>query len=208
MYPDDPTRALLAEDAARRRLCRRAVRPGPKLAARLLAEAACAPPPPRALDLTAEADALCTALQQAVRRRGWLYFVPSDTPLPVAVPRLLLQCGLLCFVQGALQTQSRAVIRVQTAPDAAVLVVQGGQCATLPRNARALLLRLAAVSGGAVVQSGGAGPFAAAVRLPKSPLPLRTPCQAQEYLYDRFSPMYTLLGRQCAGYGEELGLRS
>ena len=27
MYPDDPTRALLAEDAARRRLCRRAVRP-------------------------------------------------------------------------------------------------------------------------------------------------------------------------------------
>ena len=163
MYPDDPTRALLAEDAARRRLCRRAVRPGPKLAARLLAEAACAPPPPRALDLTAEAEALCTALQQAVRRRSWLYFVPSDVPLPVAVPRLLLQCGLLCFVQ---------------------------------------------VSGGAVVQSGGAGPFAAAVRLPKSTLPLRTPCRAQEYLYDRFSPMYTLLGRQCAGYGEELELRS
>lgn len=208
MFPDDPARAALAQDAAFRCLSRRTVRPGARLAACLLAEAAAAPAPPRALDLTAEVEALCAALQQAVRRRSWLYFAPADAPLPVAVPRLLLQCSLLCFVQGVLQAQGAAVVQVHTAPGAAVLVIKGGRCATLPRDARALLLRLAAVSGGAVVQSGGAGAFSAAVRLPKSSLPLRAPCQAQDYLYDRFSPLYTLLGRQCAGYGEELGLRS
>ena len=110
MFPDDPARAALAQDAAFRRLSRRTVRPGARLAACLLAEAAAAPAPPRALDLTAEVEALCAALQQAVRRRSWLYFAPADAPLPVAVPRPLLQCSLLCFVQGVLQAQGAAVV--------------------------------------------------------------------------------------------------
>ena len=43
MFPDDPARAALAQDAAFRRLSRRTVRPGARLAACLLAEAAAAP---------------------------------------------------------------------------------------------------------------------------------------------------------------------
>ena len=70
-------------------------------------------------------------------------------------------------MQGALESRgSRAVLQLDAAPGAAVLVMRGGQGRSLPPDARSLLLRLAAVCGGAVVQSGGAGPFAAALRLP------------------------------------------
>ena len=198
MYPEDPTRAQLAENAAGLLLQGRAAAL-PGLRPLLLAEAAAAPAPTRALDISAETAALCEALQRAVRRRSWLYFAPAEVPQPAAVPRALLQCALLCFVQGALAADTPAVVQLRSTPGAAVLALRGGTGRTLPGDARALLLRLAAVCGGAVVQSGGRGPFGAALRLPPAAkMPVREPLQADDYLLDRFSPLYTILGKSCA----------
>lgn len=165
MQAEDPARNALAESAA----CGLPILPQLRLLS--VAEALSAPAPRRALDLNAELDALCTALHQGVRRRrGWLYYLPAGQTVPAAVPRQLLQAALLCFIRGVLaRPESRAVIQLEAVPPAALLILRGGLGRTLPPDTRALLLRLAAVCGGAVVQSGGSGPFTAALRLPTQP---------------------------------------
>ena len=66
-----------------------------------------------------------------------------------------------------------------------------------------LLLRLAAVCGGAVVQSGGAGPFAAALRLPlHGEMPARAAPTADELLRDRYSALQVFLPGFCTGPNE------
>ena len=86
---------------------------------------------------------------------------------------------------------------------AAVLVMRGGQGRSLPPDARSLLLRLAAVCGGAVVQSGGAGPFAAALRLPlHGEMPARAAPTADELLRDRYSALQVFLPGFCTGPNE------
>lgn len=67
-----PTRAALAAAAAR------GADILPSLRLVLTAEALTAPPPPRALELNAELDALCAAVRElADCRAGWLYFCPA-----------------------------------------------------------------------------------------------------------------------------------
>lgn len=194
MQADDPARAALAESAA----CGLPVLPQLRLLT--VAEALSAPPPRRALELNAELDTLCTALRQGVRRRsGWLYFVPATRPLPAAVPRGLLQAAMLCFADGVLALpDGQAAVQLEAAPHAAVLVLRGGLGRTLPADTRALLLRLAAICGGAVVQSGGSGPFTAALRLPVRPgLPLCEAPAPDSLLCDRYSALQVFLPGAC-----------
>ena len=155
MMPDDPARAALAEGAAL------GLPVLPQLRLLCTAEALAAPAPPYALDLNAELEMLCTALRESVRRRpGWLYYAPADQCVAAAVPRRLLQAAVLCWVRGVLSLPGRqAAIHLDATPQAAVLVLRGGDGHALPGDTRALLLRLAAVCGGAVVQSGGSGPL-------------------------------------------------
>ena len=199
MQLEDPARARLAEQAAA------GLPVLPRLRLLWLGEALAAPAPPRPLDLNAELDALAAALQESVRRRpGWLYFAPAPRPAPAAVPRRLLQAAVLCWVEGALAAAApRAVLQLDAAPDAAVLVLRGGLGRSLPPDARALLLRLAAVCGGAVVQSGGPGPFTAALRLPlRGEAPVRPAPEAGDLLQDRYSPLQVFLSGYCAGPDE------
>lgn len=199
MLPDDPARAALAERAAG------GAQVLPQLRLLCLAEAISAPAPTRALDLNAELDALCAALQESVRRRpGWLYFAPAGQTVPVALPRQLLQTAVLCWTGGVLAEASpRAVLHLDATPAAAVLVLRGGAGRGLPADTRALLLRLAAICGGAVVQTGGSGPFTAALRLPlSSGLPLREAPAAADLLYDRYSPLQVFLPGYCTGANE------
>lgn len=199
MQLEDPARALLAEQAAA------GLPVLPRLRLIWLGEALAAPAPPRPLDLNAELEALAAALQESVRRRpGWLYFAPAPRPAPAAVPRCLLHTAVLCWVEGALAAAvPRAVLQLDAAPDAAVLVLRGGLGRTLPPDARALLLRLAAVCGGAVVQSGGPGPFTAALRLPlRAEPPARPAPEAGDLLRDRYSPLQVFLPGFCAGPDE------
>ena len=80
---------------------------------------------------------------------------------------------------------------------------RGGTGRSLPADARALLLRTAAISGGAVVQSGGSGPFTAALRLPlRTDLPLRVAEEPETLLWDRYSPLQLFLPGFCAGANE------
>lgn len=195
MIADDPARALLAEQAAHGQAIM------PQLRLLSVAEALTAPMPVRALDLNAELQALCTALQESVRRRpGWLYFVPAGQEVPAAVPRPLVQAAVLCWARGVLRTPTRqAVLHLKATRQAAVLVLRGGQGRDLPADTRALLLRLAAVCGGSVVQSGGSGPFSAALRLPQChTLPLRPACEVADLLCDRYSPLQLFLPGLCA----------
>ena len=105
-----PTRAALAAAAAR------GADILPSLRLVLTAEALTAPPPPRALELNAELDALCAAVRElADCRAGWLYFCPAYAPLPAAAQ------------QGA-----------------AVLTLQGGDPARMPGDLPALLHRCGA----------------------------------------------------------------
>lgn len=199
MQLDDPARALLAEQAAGGQPVL------PRLRLIWLGEALSAPAPPRPLELNAELEALAAALLESVRRRpGWFYFVPAPRPLPAGVPRCLLQAAVLCWLEGVLENPgSRAVLQLNAAPGAAVLVLRGGQGRDLPPDARSLLLRLAAVCGGAVVQSGGAGPFTAALRLPLDrDAPARGAPDAAEMLRDRYSPLQVFLPGFCAGAEE------
>lgn len=199
MRSDDPARALLAEQAA----CGIPVLPQLRLLS--LAEALAAPPPSHTLDLNAELEALCTALQESVRRRpGWLYFAPTAHAAPAALPRGLLHAALLCWVDGVLTVpDAHAVLQLEATAHAAILVLRGGRGSHLPADTRALLLRLAAVCGGAVVQSGGSGPFTAALRLPLNPdLPLREPPAPADLLCDRYSVLQVFLSRFCAGPNE------
>ena len=199
MLPDAPARALLAEQAAA------GLPVLPRLRLLWLAEALSAPAPARALDLNAELDALCAALREGVRRRpGWLYFAPAPHPVPAAVPRCLLQAAVLCWAGGVLAAPGqRAVVQLDAAPGAAFLALRGGLGRTLPGDTRALLLRLGAVCGGVVVQSGGRGAFGAAVRLPLAGgLPLCTPRTAADLLGDRYSPLQVFLPGLCAGPAE------
>lgn len=199
MLPDNPARAALAEDAAR------GVEVEPQLRLLCTAEALAAPAPTRALDLNEELEVLCTALrEEVVCRAGWLYFASAGGVVPVALPRNLLQTALLCWVGGALAApERRAVLHLETAPGAAVLVLRGGTGRSLPADARALLLRAAAVCGGAVVQSGGSGPFTAALRLPLAPgLPVRAAPLPEDLLLDRYSPLQLFLPGFCAGTNE------
>lgn len=194
MQADDPARAALAESAA----CGLPVLPQLQLLS--VAEALSAPAPRRALDLNAELDALCTALQQGVRRRcGWLYFAPAAQAVPAALPRQLLQAALLCFARGVLALPTgRAVVQLEATARGAVLVLRGGTGRTLPPDTRALLLRLAAVCGGAVVQSGGNGPFTAALRLAAQPgLPLCEAPAPASLLCDRYGMIQVFLRGFC-----------
>ena len=199
MMPDDPARAALAEGAAL------GLPVLPQLRLLCTAEALAAPAPPYALALHAELEMLCTALRESVRRRpGWLYYAPADQCVAAAVPRRLLQAAVLCWVRGVLSLPGRqAAIHLDATPQAAVLVLRGGDGHALPGDTRALLLRLAAVCGGAVVQSGGSGPFTAALRLPLAPeAPLREHPVPAELLYDRYSPLQVFLQEYCAGPNE------
>lgn len=199
MQPHEPARDLLAERAAH------GLPVVPQLRLLCLAEALHAPAARRALDLNAELETLGTALQESVRRRtGWLSLSLPGQPVPAAVPRQLLQTALLCWVRSVLACPTaRAVLQLDTTRQAGILVLRGGLGRNLPGDTRALLLRLAAVCGGAVVQSGGTGPFTAAVRLPlRRDLPLLPARESMELLYDRYSPLQVFLPEYCAGTNE------
>lgn len=199
MLPDDPARQLLADRAAR------GLPVVPQLRLLCLAEALAAPAAHRALDLNAEVEGLCTALQESVRRRaGWLYCTTAGQCIPAAVPRPLLQAALLCWLRGVLaRPLAKAVLQLDATRQAAILVLRGGLGRDLPGDTRSLLLRLAAVCGGSVVQSGGSGPFTAALRLPlRRELPLQHATEAAELLYDRYSPLQIYLPEFCAGTNE------
>lgn len=199
MLPEDPARNHLAERAAR------GLPILPQLRLLCIAEALATPAGHYALEINAELEALCTALSESVRRRpGWLYFATAGHPLLAAVPRQLLQAALLCWVRGVLAEPSqRAVVQLDCTRQAAILVLRGGLGRNLPADTRSLLLRLAAVCGGALVQSGGAGPFTAALRLPLRPdLALRPPPEPEDLLWDRYSPLEIFLQDFCAGTNE------
>lgn len=199
MQPHEPARDLLAERAAH------GLPVVPQLRLLCLAEALHAPAARRALGLNAELETLGTALQESVRRRtGWLSLALPGQPVPAAVPRQLLQTALLCWVRSVLACPTaRAVLQLDTTRQAGILVLRGGLGRNLPGDTRALLLRLAAVCGGAVVQSGGTGPFTAAVRLPlRRDLPLSPARESMELLYDRYSPLQVFLQEYCAGTNE------
>ena len=160
----------------------------------LTAEALTAPPPPRALELNAELDALCAAVRElADCRAGWLYFCPAYAPLPAAVPRALLQGTVLTFLRGVLRSERRAAVRLAAQHGAAVLALQGGDPARMPGDLPALLHRC-----GAYVTATGSGPWAAAVRLPLSPaLPLREPPAPADLVLDRYSAAKVYLDGLC-----------
>ncbi len=199
MLPDNPARAALAEEAAR------GLPVLPQLRLLYTAEALAAPAPQQALDLNEELETLCAALRESVLcRSGWLYFAAAAEPVPVALPRSLLQAGVLCWVQSVLTAPERqAVLHLETTAHAAVLVLRGGTGRGLPADTRALLLRLAAICGGSVVQSGGAGPFTAALRLPlRNTLPLRAAPRPEELLTDRYGVLQIFLSGFCTGPNE------
>lgn len=199
MHSDDPARDALAESAAQ------GLSVLPQLRLLSLAEALAAPAPARALELNTELDTLCTALQESVRRRpGWLYLQPAAQPAPVALPRQLLQAAVLCWIGAVLAAPSpTCILQLDVTAHAAILVLRGGAGRDLPSDTRALLLRLAAVCGGAVVQSGGSGPFTAALRLPLSvQTPLREAQFPAELLCDRYSVLQIFLQDHCAGPNE------
>ena len=124
-----PTRAALAAAAAR------GADILPSLRLVLTAEALTAPPPPRALELNAELDALCAAVRElADCRAGWLYFCPAYAPLPAAVARALLQGTVLTFLRGVLRSERRAAVRLAAQQGAAVLALQGQHRSTLLRR--------------------------------------------------------------------------
>jgi len=76
-----PTRAALAASAAR------GADILPSLRLVLTAEALTASPPPRALELNAELDALCAAVRElADCRAGWLYFSRHTPRCPLPCP--------------------------------------------------------------------------------------------------------------------------
>ena len=160
----------------------------------LTAEALTAPPPPRALELNAELDALCAAVRElADCRAGWLYFCPAYAPLPAAVPRALLQGTVLTFLRGVLRSERRAAVRLAAQRGAAVLALQGGDSARMPGDLPALLHRC-----GAYVTATGSGFWAAAVRLPLSPaLPLREPPAPADLVLDRYSAAKVYLDGLC-----------
>lgn len=173
-----PTRAALAAAAAR------GADILPPLRLVLTAEALTAPPPNRALELNAELDALCAAVQElAACRVGWLYCCLAQVPLPAAVPRGLLQGVVLTFLRGVLRSEGAAVLRLIPQPGAAVLALQGGAPERMPGDLAALLHRC-----GPYVTAAHKGRFAAAVRIALSPaLPLREPPDPADLLLDRYS---------------------
>lgn len=191
---DDPRRLRLAGMAAAGADVR------PQLRLLMLAEALAAPPARRALYLSTETAALCTAACEAVRRQpGWLYVVPSPTPLPVALPRNLWQAAVLCVLRGV-QPAGRAVITLQPGAGAAVAVFRVVSAAGMPTDTLPLLRRAAALTGGLCValdtQPTDTRPrhFAVALRLPLAPhLPLREPLAAEDLLCDQYSALHVLL---------------
>lgn len=175
----------------------------PRLRLLTTAELLCpGPPPAKALLLGEEAQALCSALGEAVRcRRGWLFCaVPQDdAALPVLVRPRLLQAAVLCVVQAALQSPApQVVVRVQGQKGAALLCLHAGRAA-LPQDALPLLRRLARDAGGALVVN-PAPRFGAVLRLPLAPgLALAVPTACEDLLADRYSLPYLYLQRFCAG---------
>lgn len=196
---DDPRRLRLAGMAAAGADVR------PQLRLLMLAEALAAPPACRALDLSAETAALCTAASEVVRQRpGWLYVVPSPAPLPVALPRNLWQAAVLCVLRGV-QPAGRAVVTLQAGAGATLAVFRAIHTSGMPADTLPLLRRAAALTGGICVAAGfpvcersadAAHPpyFSAALRLPLATrAPLREPPTAEDLLYDLYSPVQVLL---------------
>ena len=151
-------------------------------------------PPPRALELNAELDALCAAVRElADCRAGWLYFCPAYAPLPAAVPRALLQGTVLTFLRGVLRSERRAAVRLAAQQGAAVLALQGGDPARMPGDLPALLHRC-----GAYVTATGKrflGRRGAAAALPA--LPLREPPAPADLVLDRYSAAKVYLDGLC-----------
>lgn len=190
-----PERSLLAEQAARRCLAGQGLG---SVAARLrlvtTAELLCpAAPPQTVLDLCAELEMLCNAVQEVVRRRpGWLYFSFPEKA-PVRVRRRLLYAAVLCAMRGALLTQRPATLLCEVLPDSILLQLRGG----LPGDAPLLLRRLARESDGVAVFSNSPS-LSAALRLPR--IPDHPPCEppsAWDLIRDRFSLPYLYLSGFC-----------
>lgn len=191
-----PERSLLAEQAARRCLAGQGL--GSVIARLRLvttAELLCPSAPPQTvLDLCAELETLCNAVQEVVRRRpGWLYCsLPEKAP--VRVRRRLLYAAVLCALRGALLTQRPATLLCEVLPDSVLLQLRGG----LPGDAPLLLRRLAREGDGVAVFS--SGPFlSAALRLPRiADQSVCEPPSARELIRDRFSLPYLYLSGFCA----------
>lgn len=189
-------RSLLAERAAHQRMTGQELG---SVTARLClvttAELLCPAPPPRTiLDLSAELEALCTSVQEMVRRRpGWLYASFSGSA-PVTVHRRLLHASVLCVLRGALMAQRPAILLGEVQRGNVLLRLRGG----LAGDAPALLRRLARETGGIAVFSSDVC-LSAALRLPLTAngIPCEVP-PAQELLLDRFSLPYLYLSGFCA----------
>lgn len=191
-------RAALAELAAGRILTGRsmaALRPPLRLA--FLAEQLCAAAPPHALDLAAEAESVCRALGEGVRRRpGWLYCTAPADPLPVRLPRSLIQAALLLFAEGLLRGGVPGLIVLEKSGSAARLSLHSGSGALFCGDFYTILRHFAAVAGGGCVT--GRAPLTAALWLPLAPgLPHAahfTPPGPDTLLHDRFGPVALCLG--------------
>jgi len=185
-------REELAERAARRILCGQgteAIRAPLRLiyTAELLSSPECV----CAVDLNAELEAVCAALQASVRRRpGWLYYAVPDAICPVAASARLLQAAVCSAAAGVLgrSLDARLVVTVLPQRSGAALLLRGSE-GLLDGDTTALLRRL----GGAVMWRGGM-----AVRLAESRLPPRPATSQNSLLCDKFSPLYLYTGAFCA----------
>ena len=92
-----PTRAALAAAAAR------GADILPSLRLVLTAEALTAPPPPRALELNAELDALCAAVRLAAQQGAAVLALQGGDParMPGDLPALLHRCGAYVTATGS-----------------------------------------------------------------------------------------------------------
>lgn len=197
-----PRRQQLAEQAAQRALAGQS--PGPVLPRLRLvttAELLCpAPPPTTAIDLTAELQALCTAVQQAVRRRpGWLYLGVPDRALPVAVRPRLLRAAVLCALRTVLAAGGNAALTVQLRQGDLMLCLRGGRGASLTGDAAALWRHCAAEGGGQALLVAGGAPCAV-LRLPLRPDLACCPAPSvQGLVRDRLGLVAVYLDGFCVG---------
>lgn len=190
---ENPLRAALAEEAARRRAA--GLSPEPVWAAlrRLTVTELLGPAAPGCADLDGTLAAVCEAARAAARRRpGWFYAVWEDAPVLAVRPRLLT-AAVCAALRGVLSLPgARGVLQAQTGPAGVLLRFQGGG----PNpEARALWARMAQEDGGTAAFGAGAV-FTAAARLPALPGPAGAPAglPAVALLADRYSVLYQFLG--------------